>query len=141
MPDVFPFTASPKLIEGGSISSRLVSLRSVESSDDPDGNRPASSLPTPMTNFASSRLNPSSNRANLNQKLRAPIIPGRQAPIASTDEDDPSAVDTNPLRRLRQSAGSAGTRPMMTFRPAGTGDRNLNVNAPFFDKLKEQQRQ
>lgn len=134
--------SSPKLIEGNTITSRLVSLRSLESTDETDGSRPASSLPTPMTNFASSRLNPQSSiRANLNQKLRAPIIPGRAAPIASTDEDDPSAVDTNPLRRLRQSAGSTGTRPMMTFRPVGAGDRNLNVNAPFFDKLKEQQRQ
>lgn len=99
----------------------------------------------------------------LNQNIRAPQgIPWREIPSrkpfvhpgtvgAPSDEE----VDTNPLRRLRDSQGGFG-RPTMTFRPIGSSGRmiitsnispddsnqnNLNVNLSFFDKLKEQELQ
>lgn len=86
---------------------------------------------------------------------RKPFINPSTAP--SADEE----VDTNPLRRLRDSQSGFG-RPMMTFRPLGgsskqpvlpttttsnilpqdeSNQRSLNVNLSFFDKLKEQEEQ
>lgn len=107
----------------------------------------------------------------INLNIRAPQgIPGRDVPVRkpfinpsaaapSTEEE----VDTNPLRRLRDSQSGFG-RPMMTFRPVGGGSkqpvlpttttttsnissqdesnqRSLNMNLSFFDKLKEQEEQ
>jgi len=97
-----------------------------------------------------------------NQNIRVPQgIPGRDSvsrkpfinpssptatSAAAADEPD---VDTNPLRRLRDSQ-SGFTKPV--FRPTDTSavpprstealpppSNNLNVNLSFFDKLKEQE--
>lgn len=109
-------------------------------------------------------------RAN-NLNIRAPQgIPGREFVPTRKPFINPSAappaeeeVDTNPLRRLRDSQSGFG-RPMMTFRPLGvtskqpvlpmttmttsnispqdeSSQRSLNVNLSFFDKLKEQEEQ
>jgi hypothetical protein len=106
-----------------------------------------------------------SSRAQLrtsNQNIRAPQgIPGRDAAVAARNPIIPAAsatvasepdMDTNPLRRLRDSQSGFSKA---VFRPGGTSSstsvtvrsdsllasNNLNANMLFFDKLKEQEQQ
>ena len=83
--------------------------------------------------------------------LRKPFINPMVAASTAPASDD-AEMDTNPLRRLRDSQQTYIGRPMTTFRPppvaiAGSendqavASRNLNANLSFFDKLKEQEQQ
>jgi len=106
-----------------------------------------------------------SSRAPLrssNQNIRAPQgIPGRDAAVAARNPIIPAAsavvasepdMDTNPLRRLRESqsgfsktvfrsvAGSSSS-VTSTRNESLLPSNNLNPNMSFFDKLKEQEQQ
>ena len=95
---------------------------------------------------SSERLGLRNGRGNVNANIRKPAgIPVRGA-IDTTTAIDSTHVDTNPLRRLRESAGvipkprgshanGGPAKPEHTHRP------NLNANLPFFAKLKEQEDQ
>jgi serine/threonine protein kinase len=106
-----------------------------------------------------------------NQNIRAPQgIPGRSTDLASigttgavrkpfinpsaaaqshpvsSGADDTELMDTNPLRRLRESQSGFANKPI--FRPLARSpaeplpvSNNLNVNLSFFDKLKEQEQE
>ena len=81
--------------------------------------------------------------------VRKPFINPLSSSAASASTADDTDVDTNPLRRLRDSH-SGFTKPV--FRPTNTQaapprsaeplpptSNNLNANLSFFDKLKEQE--
>ena len=92
-----------------------------------------------------------------NQNIRAPQgIPGRDAAVAARNPIIPAAsssscassepdMDTNPLRRLRDSQSGfskAVFRPGVAARSeAKLPLNNLNANVSFFDKLKEQEQE
>lgn len=80
---------------------------------------------------------------------RKPFVNQLSLPAASAASADEVDVDTNPLRRLRDSQSGF---PKPVFRPTSTSalpprsaeplpptSNNLNVNLSFFDKLKEQE--
>lgn len=94
-----------------------------------------------------------------NQNIRMPQgIPGRDSaarkpfinPLSSSAATaDDTDVDTNPLRRLRDSHSgftkpvfrptNASAVPPRSAEPLPPSSNNLNVNLSFFDKLKEQE--
>jgi len=127
---------------------------------------------TSMTRRISSELPASSSaepqkgsrlpQRTTNQNIRMPQgIPGRDSaarkpfinPLSSSAASaataDDTDVDTNPLRRLRDSHSgftkqvfrptNASAAPPRSAEPLPPSSNNLNVNLSFFDKLKEQE--
>ena len=80
--------------------------------------------------------------AGIPATARKPFINPGAVSAPTGNHGNNAEMDTNPLRRLRDSQPAA-VRPMarQTDENSQAATRNINVNTSFFDKLKEQQEQ